>query len=431
MKRPEPVFGVVMQRYFTSAAFAIGLTIILGFIFWGIIRLQGPKIPPGPPPDQKTIVRTEKEKMKKTEPDFVQREVNISFRYCSQLFHFDKIPLYESRETSTNLIEINIDGQIAANLLDSLPQPDELIPPLPAEIETDAKGLVKRIKRGTEGELIDKEGTLKAIEECVSANPRADELTVEIRTFSGEGSAGFQARREELGFGQLLAEFDTANAAYKDNEDRNTNLRIAAEKVDGLLIPPNGKFSFNKAVGARTAKNGFKPAGVISNGRVIPGLGGGICQVSTTLYRVALLANMKITERHNHSIYEGIDYAERGLDAAVAWGHKDFCFTNTLPYPILISCKAGPGTVFVAFHSEKRPFDEVIVGTRNEIKHPFEVQVRKNPKLKNIEKKVVKPGVTGYSIESYRTVKADGISKEERLSKDRYLTFPQIEEVGN
>ncbi|HPW58105.1 MAG TPA: VanW family protein, partial [Candidatus Rifleibacterium sp.] len=185
-------------------------------------------------------------------------------------------------------------------------------------------------------------------------------------------------------------------------------------------------------VGPRTEKYGFKKAGVISQGRVIPGLGGGICQVSTTLYRAALLSGMKIDERHNHSIYDGIEYADRGLDAAVAWGFKDFRFTNTLDIPVLIVSRAGKGRVEVEIYAERKPFDTVVLVTRNEVKHPYEVQKKNNSSLKKGEVKIVHPGVHGYSVEAYRTIIKDGKpSKEERLSKDRYLTFNRIEEINN
>ena len=182
-------------------------------------------------------------------------------------------------------------------------------------------------------------------------------------------------------------------------------------------------------MGERSKKNGFKEAGVISNGRVIPGLGGGICQVSTTLYRAVLLSGAKIDERHNHSIYDGIEYAQRGLDAAVAWGYKDFKFTNNLDIPIMIKSTSGDGWVEVSIYAEKKPFESIELSTRNEVKRPFKTEKRVNSKLKDGEIKVVHPGVDGYTIEAYRKIiSIGGKSKEERLSKDNYLTYNRIEE---
>ena len=166
--------------------------------------------------------------------------------------------------------------------------------------------------------------------------------------------------------------------------------------------------------------------------RCVTPLPAGDRHFSTTLYRTALQAGLKIDERHNHSIYDGIEYAARGLDAAVAWGYKDFKFSNSLDLPILISAKAGPGSVFIELFAEKVPFESVVLETRNEKVHPFRTEIKKNQKLKKGDRRILHPGVTGYSIETYRIItRKDGNIREERMSKDRYLTFNRIEEINN
>ena len=153
--------------------------------------------------------------------------------------------------------------------------------------------------------------------------------------------------------------------------------------------------------------------------------------MSTVLYQCALKGGLNIDERHNHSIYQGIDYAAKGLDAAVAWGYKDFRFSNPFDFPILISCSSGKGIVEGAIYATERPFDEVEIFTSNEKKQPFAVKTRQNTKLKQGEKKIVRHGVTGYTIEVHRNIKKDGDEKRKRVSKDCYLTFNQVEEVNN
>lgn len=231
-------------------------------------------------------------------------------------------------------------------------------------------------------------------------------------------------------FTTLLAKFKTVHDEnHCGDAARNVNLALASKKIDGYIVNPGAKFSFNKVVGERSKKNGFKEAGCISAGRVVPGLGGGICQVSTTLYRAVLLCGAKIDERYNHSIYEGIAYAQRGLDAAVSWGTKDFRFTNKLNMPLMIKSTSGEGWVEVSIYGEKLPFKNVELYTKNEVKYPAELKKRVNKKLKDGEVKIVHPGVDGYSVESYRVItKEDGSTSEERLSKDKYLTFNRIEE---
>ncbi len=118
------------------------------------------------------------------------------------------------------------------------------------------------------------------------------------------------------------------------NVNRSTNVRLAAKSIDGTVIKPGKTFSFNKVVGERTAEAGYKQAIVFEGGQPVPGLGGGVCQVSSTLFNAALLSNMKISERHYHSAT--VSYVPLGRDATVAYGSKDFKFTNNLDTPIKI-----------------------------------------------------------------------------------------------
>ena len=271
--------------------------------------------------------------------------------------------------------------------MDNLPPPEEAIEPKPAKLE-DIGNKLQRLVRGEQGIGIDKKKTLQALEEAIKNMSDAATLTVPIELKTYSGPDGFEGKRKQMGFTTLISTFKTSHDGHKDDENRNVNLAIAAQKIDGLILPPKGKFSFDKVVGPRIAKNGFKKAGVISRGKVIPGMGGGVCQVSTTLYRAVLQSGLKINERHNHSIYDGIEYAQRGLDSAIAWGYKDLKFTNNLDFPILVSAKSGEGTVEVSLYAEQKPFEEVILETRNEVKHPFKLQTKLNRKLKREQKKL-------------------------------------------
>ncbi len=415
----KPGLLVVLVVFFLSAIFA------------SIMYFQGvtPQIPriitsaekPGPSPSEKPIqdqVRTE------------EKSVQISFTGAEQNVEFKEVPLFKLTMKNDKPVEVVADGDLARSLVEKLPEPKNAKAPVPAKVLQKSNEFT-RIKRDEPGFSIDKGKTLAALEESIHKNHDAKSLEVGIVMGEIVGKDNFANKMKEMGFNHKLAAFTTNHPGHVDDKGRNVNLAIAVEKIDGLIIPPGGKFSFNKIVGPRTEQCGFKKAGVIVQGRVIPGLGGGICQVSTTLYRATLMSGLKIDERHNHSIYDGIEYADRGLDAAVAWGHKDFRFTNSLDIPILISSKAGKGLVHIEIYAEKKPFEEVVLETRNEVKHPFKVEKKKNSSLKAGETKIVHPGVHGYSIESFRKVTNNGKTKEERLSKDRYLTFNRIEEINN
>ena len=121
-------------------------------------------------------------------------------------------------------------------------------------------------------------------------------------------------------FPYLISQFSTKYDA--SNRNRSTNLEIAAKKINGKVLMPGDEFSFNKIVGKRTVEEGYKDAAIYADGGVVDGLAGGICQISSTLYNSALLANLQIVERRNHSFTTS--YSPAGRDATVVWGTTDF-----------------------------------------------------------------------------------------------------------
>ncbi len=115
---------------------------------------------------------------------------------------------------------------------------------------------------------------------------------------------------------------------------RINNITKAAEAINGIILNPGEEFSYNAALGQRTAEAGYMGAGAYANGQVVTEIGGGICQVSSTLYYCALYSNLEITERTCH--YFGVSYLPAGLDATVSWPSPDFKFKNNRNYPIKI-----------------------------------------------------------------------------------------------
>ncbi len=446
------------MKFFKSPLFVTALTVFLGVFFVSIVYLQSDKNKPDVSTKTTSINKTEatseissKESTSETSSIFnsvsasnseaeikttkEKQQVLVSFFDDeNKAIYAKEVPLYEITKVEKGnepaKVSIAANGDLAKSLIDDLKLPNEASSSNVKVIKTDSK--FDKIV-GTESTLeVDKKKTLIELEKSIKENTAANNFkNIDVKVITKKNE-GFSGKMNEMGFKTLLAKWRTTHPHHLDDAARNVNLSIASKKINGLIIPPNGKFSFNKVVGERSKKNGFKEAGVISQGRVIPGLGGGICQVSTTLYRAVLLSGAKIDERHNHSIYDGIEYAQRGLDAAVAWGYKDFKFTNKLNEPILITSQSGEGWVEVSIYAEKKPFESVELVTRNEVKRPFKTEKRINTKLKSGEVRIVHPGVDGYTVEAYRTITSlDGKSKEEKLSKDNYLTFNRIEERNN
>ena len=151
-------------------------------------------------------------------------------------------------------------------------------------------------------------------------------------------------------FPDLLGSFSTN---YVSNADRTTNLRLAANKINGKVLMPGEVFSYNGTVGARTAAAGYKNAAIYQDGEVVDGIGGGICQISSTLYNAALFANLEMVELHNHQFVPS--YVTAGRDATVVYGVKDFKFKNSRKYAIKITCSVSGGVAQFKIWGVKEP----------------------------------------------------------------------------
>jgi len=136
-------------------------------------------------------------------------------------------------------------------------------------------------------------------------------------------------------FRDMLGTHTTHFSGSSDN--RINNIKLASDKLNGLILMPGDRFSFNGFIGQRTREAGFKPAGAYLNGYVVDEVGGGICQVSSTLYYVSMLAQMETVERTCH--YFPVDYIPPGLDATVSWPDTDFKFENCREYPVMVVSK--------------------------------------------------------------------------------------------
>lgn len=144
-------------------------------------------------------------------------------------------------------------------------------------------------------------------------------------------------------FGDKLAAKTTSLSG--SNYNRINNVKLAAQHIDGVILEPGDSFSYNGTVGQRTKANGFLEAGAYANGQVVQEVGGGICQVSSTLYYCTLMSNLKITARTNH--YFTVGYIEPGMDATVSWGAPDFKFQNNRTFPIKLRAYVSNGSLTV------------------------------------------------------------------------------------
>lgn len=196
-------------------------------------------------------------------------------------------------------------------------------------------------------------------------------------------------------FPDLLSNFSTNYAT--SNRNRTTNLILAANKINGTVLIPGETFSYNKVVGARTIAAGYKEAPIYVQGRVEDGLGGGICQITSTLYNAVVYANLEVTQRTNHQFVPS--YVTASRDATVVYGAIDFQFKNNREYPIKLVCSVSGGVA-----------NFKIFGMRQE--DDCEVQISS-----------YETGRTSTAIysEAYKILKRDGqVVDRQLLSKDTY-----------
>ncbi len=196
-------------------------------------------------------------------------------------------------------------------------------------------------------------------------------------------------------FPDLLSTYSTKYSTR--DKDRTTNLQLAANKINGTVLMPGEIFSYNQVVGERTIAAGYKEAPIYVSGEVVDGLGGGICQITSTLYNAVLYANLGIVSRSNHQFVHSYVTAIR--DATVVYGAIDFKFKNTRDYPIKITCSVSNG--IATFN---------IYGLRSDNEYDVEISSRVTGSTTNAI----------YS-EAYRILKQNGqVVKSELLSRDTY-----------
>lgn len=229
-------------------------------------------------------------------------------------------------------------------------------------------------------------------------------------------------------FPDLLASFSTTFST--SNRNRTTNIKLASNKINGVVLMPGEKFSYNKVVGQRTAAAGYKTAAVYVGGKVENGIGGGICQVSSTLYNTALRANLEIVNRSNHRFATG--YVPLSTDATVSWGGPEFVFKNTRKYPIRIVSTVTGGKIKVDIYGLKEDVEyEVIIQSQTLQVIPMKTEYRTNTSLPVGTKKTVQKGHAGYKSRAYRILKLNGqIVSKQLLSTDTYAQLSTIIETN-
>jgi vancomycin resistance protein YoaR len=270
------------------------------------------------------------------------------------------------------------------------------------------------------GQSLDVEATAARVLTALDARaPRIDAaVSVVEPEFTTEEARDLRA---------LLATYTTKMAA---NPNRTHNISLASGFVRGTILEPDGVFSYNKVVGPRTLERGFKEAPVLVDDELVPGDGGGICQVSSTLFNVALLADFKILTRTNHS--RPVAYLPAGRDATVVYGALDLLFRNTTGRHVLLWTEVRGNRLTISAYGTPPEGTEVLieVADRREIPPPEGTVTKEDPELP-AGTVVTRDAQPGLRVKTYRVVKVGGVVvRREYIGGSYYRPVPRTIKVG-
>lgn len=215
----------------------------------------------------------------------------------------------------------------------------------------------------------------------------------------------------------VVSTYTTHFPSYQGN--RNNNIKTASGKLSGIILLPGEHLSFNQTVGRRTVQGGFKDAPVYKNGKHDHGIGGGICQVSSTLYNASLLGNLKIIHRSNHSM--PVAYVPLGRDATVDYGAIDLEVENSYTTPIAVISRYVSGTLNFTILGKKDPGLSVKIERTGQEDWAPEIDYVTDSKLPAGKQQIVEKGSWGHKIYTYRLIYEDGkLVKREPLGRSYY-----------
>lgn len=228
----------------------------------------------------------------------------------------------------------------------------------------------------------------------------------------------------------LLGKYATTYATYQ--VERSSNVATAAGRINGTVLEPGETFSTIKVIKDRTEANGYKSAPEYSSGKVVSGIGGGVCQVSTTLYNAVLNAELKVVERSPHSMV--VAYVPVSRDAAISGDYKDFKFKNNTDYPVYIMGSASGGVLSFRVYGHETREEGREISFESEITdtiQPGKEVVTEDPTLPASYRTVTQSAHVGYKAKLWKIVKVNGVQTDKvQVNTSAYNASPQYVTVG-
>ena len=277
-----------------------------------------------------------------------------------------------------------------------------------------------------EGRAVDVEATKKALDEAISGGLSAPvTVTAEVAVIQPARTTEALSTIQDV-LGTFSTDFSSSGAA------RSTNLRVGAEKINGHVLMPGETLSGYECMHPFTTANGYATAASYENGQVVDSVGGGVCQIATTLYNAALRAEVEITQRQNHSMI--VTYVKPSEDAAIAGTYKDIKFTNNYSTPIYVEgYTSGRTLTFTIYGKETRPANRTFkfVSETLGVTDPGAPMEQVDPTMAPGARKQVQSAHRGYRSRLWKYVYVDGVEQSrEILHTDTYNASKAIVKVG-
>lgn len=237
--------------------------------------------------------------------------------------------------------------------------------------------------------------------------------------------------KEEHDNASCPSQLSTYSTTYSlTDEGRVYNIQKAAASINGLVLYPGEAFSFQDTVGPAGKEQGYRESTIYTTDGLDTGYGGGICQVSTTIYLAALYGYFPITERHNHSYT--VDYVPLGFDAAVSWGGPDLKFKNNRPNPVKIVASTGTGSITISIFGTPSEYDDYQVSMTSSVTSttPAPTKQVETSELPQGAQRVKTKGKDGCTVNAHKVVTRDGQVVEEEDIHSYYKPITKVIEIG-
>lgn len=342
----------------------------------------------------------------------IEKTVDAAFSYGKNESFISRYKLIKSPERKEFKLQLTYNDKFIDELLDKI-EKDVKREAVPAKISV--KDGQMKITPEADGRTLKKDKLKEAIINVIEGKSASTAVDID---------APVEIVKPQITADRLSAintKVSSFSTSFKTSiANRINNIELAAKSINGTLLMPGETFSFNETVGERTRARGYKEAGVIIGDKIESGLGGGICQVSSTLYNAVLRANLNSIERRNHSLPLG--YVDKGLDATVDWGNIDYKFKNTLDYPIYIEGYVENKNVYFNVYSNSKLVGKTyeMVSEVTDILEP-RIKYIDNPNMNKGEEKIIKKASSGYKVKVYRKSYENGkLLKTELISSDTY-----------